>query len=370
MTQNPSRTGRKVHGTFFTPLHVSRHYLDKANQLASVSQGQMGEVILARQETIGAGAAGLFPKDLQIADNHLQDLTSEIEDHELKNVDKKRGELQREYISLEIKSLKQAHLSHAKETVNQAIDEGAEEFAPQTLAEAQKQIKDTDAFIYGYRTDIANIKSRSGVALASAEHVLQITRDAKQAKKITPEEIALRLELEKQQIASKQVELAQEKNTTKALVEENSTLAIERDFHKQFEEAQAEFAPREAEVYKQGNKLLIRLKGLEFPVAQALLKGSNFPLLTKVQKVINKFGKSSVIIEGHTDADGDKAMNEKLSMERALAVRDYLQSSLASNDIQLSAIGHGYQKPIASNKTPDGRAQNRRVDIVISPVVD
>ena len=370
MTAKSLQTREKSPRDILHAVAQSRYFLGQANKLAANAQSQMGEVITARQESIRAGAAGLFPKDLQIADNHLQDLTSEVEDHELKNVDKKRGELQREYISLEIKSLKQAHLSLAKETVNQAIDEGAEDFAPQTLAEAQKQIKDTDAFIYGYRTDLDNIKTRASHAQANAEHVLQITRDAKLAKKISPEEIALRLEQEKIQIASKQKELAQEKNTTKALVEENSNLAVARDFNKQFEEAQAEFSPREAEVYKQGNRLLIRLKGLEFPVAQALLKGSNFALLTKVQKVITKFGKSSVLIEGHTDGAGDKAMNDKLSVDRALAVRDYLKSSLTAGDIDLAAVGHGYQKPLASNKTADGRAQNRRVDVIISPVMD
>ncbi len=69
-------------------------------------------------------------------------------------------------------------------------------------------------------------------------------------------------------------------------------------------------------------------------------------------------------IEGHTDNAGDEAYNEKLGEERALAVRGYLhEQGIALNRMQV--ISYGEKKPVADNKTRDGRAQNRRVVIKV-----
>ena len=109
---------------------------------------------------------------------------------------------------------------------------------------------------------------------------------------------------------------------------------------------------------------MIRLKGLAFPSSQAVITGSNFELLSKVSRVIKGFDASSVVIEGHTDSIGGKTQNESLSERRAKAVKDYL----VSNDIDagsIETVGYGFQKPLATNTTKDGRAQNRRVDIRI-----
>ena len=76
------------------------------------------------------------------------------------------------------------------------------------------------------------------------------------------------------------------------------------------------------------------------------------------------------MIEGHTDSVGGKAINDKLSQNRANAVKEYLQTNgggISAESSKIEAVGYGYQKPLATNKTADGRAQNRRVDIVIKP---
>lgn len=72
-----------------------------------------------------------------------------------------------------------------------------------------------------------------------------------------------------------------------------------------------------------------------------------------------------VLVEGHTDNIGTAAYNQQLSIKRAMAVRDALiQNGVPANKIE--AKGYGFDKPVASNKNKDGRAQNRRVEITIS----
>jgi peptidoglycan-associated lipoprotein len=70
-------------------------------------------------------------------------------------------------------------------------------------------------------------------------------------------------------------------------------------------------------------------------------------------------------IEGHTDSTGEAAYNMKLGEERAMAVRDYIAKKHAVALSRLNVISYGEEKPVADNKTRDGRAQNRRVVIRI-----
>ena len=70
-------------------------------------------------------------------------------------------------------------------------------------------------------------------------------------------------------------------------------------------------------------------------------------------------------IEGHTDATGEETYNFRLGEERAMAARDYIAKTYAVALSRLSVISYGEDKPLADNKTRDGRAQNRRIVIRI-----
>jgi outer membrane protein OmpA-like peptidoglycan-associated protein len=72
-----------------------------------------------------------------------------------------------------------------------------------------------------------------------------------------------------------------------------------------------------------------------------------------------------MVVEGHTDSQGSDDLNLKLSEDRAAAVRDYLVSRGVAAD-RLSAVGVGEKRPIADNTSAEGRANNRRVEIVIA----
>ncbi|PID95414.1 MAG: hypothetical protein CSA94_01730, partial [Bacteroidetes bacterium] len=84
--------------------------------------------------------------------------------------------------------------------------------------------------------------------------------------------------------------------------------------------------------------------------------------LDKIAEIMNKFNKANFSIEGHTDSVGSKTLNKKLSEKRAKAVLDYLvRKGINSN--RLTSYGFGEEYPIHSNKTKEGRALNRRVEI-------
>ncbi len=87
-----------------------------------------------------------------------------------------------------------------------------------------------------------------------------------------------------------------------------------------------------------------------------------YPALDEVAAVLKTNPSLRIVIEGYTDNVGTKAYNQKLSEERAMAVKRYLISKGIAEE-RLSTVGYGFAMPKASNETPEGRAQNRRVKL-------
>jgi outer membrane protein OmpA-like peptidoglycan-associated protein len=88
--------------------------------------------------------------------------------------------------------------------------------------------------------------------------------------------------------------------------------------------------------------------------------------LRDVAKALLEQGDTTILVEGHTDSRGSSEKNHELSLLRAQEVRGYLVSQgIPTNNIQ--ALGLGEDRPIASNETAEGRANNRRVEIVVNP---
>ncbi|MDF1526281.1 MAG: OmpA family protein [bacterium] len=144
-------------------------------------------------------------------------------------------------------------------------------------------------------------------------------------------------------------------------------LAAERRFNELYNEVQALFTKDEAECYKQGNRMVIRLRGMTFPVGQAVIMPENYPLLSKVQRAVRTFTEPQVTIEGHTDSTGTSEFNEHLSQQRAESVREYLLANNVVAPEHVVAAGFGSSRPLAPNITAAGRAANRRIDVVITP---
>jgi OmpA-OmpF porin, OOP family len=87
--------------------------------------------------------------------------------------------------------------------------------------------------------------------------------------------------------------------------------------------------------------------------------------MKKVQQALSMFPGASVVVEGHTDANGSDSANLILSQDRADAVKQYLVGNFGLDAEKVSSIGYGEARPVATNETTSGRARNRRIDLVI-----
>ncbi len=88
--------------------------------------------------------------------------------------------------------------------------------------------------------------------------------------------------------------------------------------------------------------------------------------LDQVAKALVSQGFKAIIVQGYTDSRGSAADNQTLSLKRAQSVREYLTTQQIPPE-KITAEGQGASKPVASNDTADGRAENRRVEIVVTP---
>jgi len=87
-------------------------------------------------------------------------------------------------------------------------------------------------------------------------------------------------------------------------------------------------------------------------------------VLSQIAKVLQENPKLELIIEGHTDNVGGAQFNLELSRKRAEAVKRWLVDKVGISEVRLTTVGYGLSRPIADNSTEEGRAKNRRVELV------
>lgn len=105
-----------------------------------------------------------------------------------------------------------------------------------------------------------------------------------------------------------------------------------------------------------------------FDVDSTQIKPGFYSTMDKIANVLNKYGKTELLIVGHTDSTGSDAYNQTLSERRAQAVEQYLSGKGVIHQ-RLSSYGRGESEPIADNATVEGRTRNRRVEILVIPLV-
>ena len=121
-------------------------------------------------------------------------------------------------------------------------------------------------------------------------------------------------------------------------------------------------------VTRSGNQIILNMPGnITFATGSPNINANFYDVLNAVAVVLKEYNKTTVDVIGHTDSVGSADYNQRLSENRARSVAEYLagQGILPA---RLLVAGRGESQPIASNSTPEGRAQNRRVNIQISPI--
>ena len=121
-------------------------------------------------------------------------------------------------------------------------------------------------------------------------------------------------------------------------------------------------------VTRMGDRIILNMpSNVTFATDQDQVIPPFYPTLDSVAIVLRKFDKTLIDVDGHTDSVGNAGYNQDLSNRRANSVANYL-ASRGVDPRRMSAMGYGLERPIASNATESGRAQNRRVEIAISPL--
>lgn len=111
-------------------------------------------------------------------------------------------------------------------------------------------------------------------------------------------------------------------------------------------------------------EVVIELQGVHFDFDKSSLRAESYAILDAAVSTLSTHGKIAVEVAGHTDSKGSESYNQKLSNKRAQVVKDYLVSKGISAD-RLTSKGYGESSPMADNATEEGRAKNRRTELII-----
>lgn len=122
------------------------------------------------------------------------------------------------------------------------------------------------------------------------------------------------------------------------------------------------------DVYREGDTIRLQAPdNITFDVNRADVKPQFRPILDRLAQSLGQYPETVIQVEGHTDSTGAASYNQTLSENRAASVSSYLVQRGVDSQ-RLHAVGFGETRPIADNSTVAGRAQNRRVEILIVPI--
>ncbi len=401
-------------------LRESRGYLNKANAHTGNRADGAPTLFEARQAAMKAGAADRpeLGKDLRKLDSETSKLAENLSKAKSEDVRK----LQNRYVDMERRAVTLTQLGAASAIVNGAKKDKAAKRAPKTLKAAELALNAAETTIsssvrnpQGYQASVVTANERAGMlkdvmttiaqngkTLSENAAVSMVTQNRQiknlktDLKASTAAGAATQAELDQsndqidsqndqidyqnQKIGSQAAALVttgqQLDASDRALMAKSDELDSKDaeldsanskvDIQRAIETARAQFSPNDAEAYQQGGNLLIRLKNIGFASGRSELPTASLAMLAKVSAVAKSLNASEIKVEGHTDSVGGKAQNKTISDARANAVATYFKAN-GFGKIGVESTGYGFEKPIATNKSVAGRAQNRRVDIIITP---
>jgi len=144
--------------------------------------------------------------------------------------------------------------------------------------------------------------------------------------------------------------------------------AIGSYMDKQEQEFRDELADTGIEVYREGDTLRLHMpSNITFDSGKSIINNAFYAVLDDVALVVNKYEKTTLVVEGHTDSVGSNESNQYLSETRANSVKSYLGGT-GVDPRRVTTIGMGEYQPLVSNSDEAGKQTNRRVELKIIPI--
>lgn len=390
-----------------------------ATESARLARTVLSQVIKSRQDAANAKAPDLSRDIWDKAQREFGNAIRYVERGDLKNAKRKDIEATSLYRDAELVAIKAEYLSETRRLLADADRARVGRYAPLTLGFAQRLLADAERELNENRYDTDLPRSLARQANYQAKHAIYLSEVVRNVRdeKLTVEELVLQWEdplakiagiaditpamaeghdiIEQdltayietmqgevqslqQEVDANILRLADMEEEIRTLDERLGGATTERTalvqrleaqalVKAQFEQVEKMFDRNEARVFREGDTIILRLVGLTFDSGKSEIKQQDFNLLAKVEKAIDVFPSSELIIEGHTDSYGGDESNQRLSQQRAESVQQYMINAMRLPSYRLIATGYGETNPVANNETESGRARNRRIDIVIKP---
>ena len=364
-----------------------------ASQLAVVT---FEDSLAARDLAVTANAAKFEPEMWGSAEKQFTDAAKRLEGGNVDSARKSADKATNGYRDTELAAIKTAILGAARALIADADSNKVDRYAGNTLATAKGLVAQASTDLDSDRYTTAGPQMLAAEAEYEARHSLYLASQLKalKDKKMTGEELILAWEkplrdvagalgtstdmtegyaapgaaaLDRANSVTAQNAEMEARITALELELGSSELVVQETerLQSQLREIEAQFNPNEARVFREGNDLIMRLVGLSFPVGQSVIQTEYYGLLQQVQQALSIFPDDNIVIEGHTDSTGSDELNLRLSRERADSVAQYLIANLGMSQARVKSVGYGKNRPIANNETSEGRALNRRIDVVI-----
>ncbi len=406
-------------------LERLRRDLDAATQAftsaasrAARAQVFLADALVAREAALASAADQLYASPWQAAERQFNDAAVALERDDQTRAQARAAEAQQAYRAVELQAIEGRLLSRARARIAEAQAARVDRHAPQTLERAQALLASAEAVLREDRYAADEAATLAERARATADHA-GFLADAVQAARArggsieqalldiaAPLRAAAReasidgaetaapsvlgdalverlrarerelgetraaLEVANQRILALDDELRELDGQLGGVARERSALIMELEAQAQvrgqFDRLEGLFTRNEAQVLREGERVIIRLTGLVFPTGASTIPPDARALLAKLAEAANIFPQARFTIEGHTDARGSAQLNLGLSQDRADAVQQHLVTEQGIAEFRLRSIGLGSSRPIASNDTEDGRARNRRIDVTFS----
>jgi outer membrane protein OmpA-like peptidoglycan-associated protein len=275
---------------------------------------------------------------------------------------------------------KAEELSSEKFAVAQAALRKAEEAASGSVDQKRVQELAKETVRLAYEAQVASEQRAEQLALdaerkAKAEEAARLEQERQKADIARAEEARQRAEAEAASIRSQAQEELSRREAEKAQRQREDAQRKEEEARLAATRAEQEKAALRAKLLAQFNAILPTTdsdRGLVVNIGDVLFDTGKYNLqqeatlkLARFAGIILNYPELSIQSEGHTDTTGSAELNQRLSEQRAAAVRDFLISQGLTAQ-KLTSVGRGFAVPVADNDSADGRRKNRRVELIIS----